>query len=124
MLLSFLKVRVIVNNKDIYLLSHDQPVIIPVNLNNPKVVVTDGFHFARPMELSYDGPGYYRFNVECAINDLQLLGGAFLLILFYLWGFFTGWFLLKAASFIPLLIFIFRYYIRRKQFIKLTPVKQ
>jgi hypothetical protein len=123
-LLSFLKVRVIVNNRDIYPLSNSQPVIIPVQVNHPKLVVTDGFHFARPMELNYDGPGYYRFNVECAINDLQLLGGAFFLVLFYLWGFFSGWFFLKAAAFVPILLFIFYYYIKRKQFIKLTPVKQ
>jgi hypothetical protein len=122
-LLSFLKVRVIVNNRDIYQLSDSQPVIIPVEINYPKLVVTDGFHFAKPMELSYDGPGYYRFNVECAINDLQLLGGAFFLVLFYLWGFISGWFFLKAAAFVPILLFIFLYYIKRKQFIKLIPVK-
>lgn len=124
LLLSILKVRVIVNNRDIYQLSDNKPVIIPVEINYPKLVVTDGFHFAKPMELSYDGPGYYRFNVECAINDLQLIGGAFLLVLFYLLGFFTGSFFLKAASFIPLLLFIFFYYIKRKQFIKMVPVRQ
>lgn len=123
-LLSLLAVRVVVNNRDIYPLSNNTPVVIPVEINYPKLVVTDGFHFAKPMELKYDGPGYYRFNVECAINDLQLLAGAFFMVLFYLWGFFSGWFLLKVASFVPLLIFLYRYYVNRKRFIKLIPVKQ
>jgi hypothetical protein len=123
-LLSFLKVRVVVNNREIYPLANNKPVIIPVEINYPRLVVTDGFHFAKPMELSYDGPGYYRFNVECAINDLQLLGGAFFLVLFYLWGFISGWIFLKVAAFVPVLLFLFYYYIKRKQFIKLTPVKQ
>jgi hypothetical protein len=122
-LLSFLNIRVIINNKDIYPLTNDQPVIIPVDINFPKLIVTDGFHFSKPVELIYEEPSYYKFKVECAINDLQLLGGFFLLSLFYLLGFFTGIFIIKVISFIPLLVFLFYYYINRKRFIRLVPVR-
>lgn len=122
-LLNFVKVRVIVNNKDIYPLLNDQPVVIPVDINYPKLVVTDGFHFSKPMELVYEEPSFYKFDVSCVINDLQLMGGAFFLVLFYLTGFATGTFILKAMSFIPVLLFIFFYYINRKRFIRLIPVR-
>lgn len=122
-LLSFLNVRVIVNDKEIYPLLNDKPVIIPVDINFPKLIVTDGFHFSKPMELVYEEPSYYKFKVECAINDMQLLGGFFLLSLFYLSGFFTDVFILKAISFLPLFVFLFYYYIRRKRFIRVVPVR-
>jgi hypothetical protein len=122
-LLSFLKLTVIVNNKDIYPLLNDQPVIIPVELNYPTIVATDGFHYTRPIELVYEEPSYYKFKVTCAIEDMQLLGGAFLLVLFYLVGFATDVFFIKLLSFAPLLWLIFAYYINRKQFIRIVPVK-
>ena len=122
-LLSFLKVRVVVNNKDIYPLPDNKPVVIPVEHNYPKIVATDGFHFTKPLELVYEEPSYYNFNVTCAIDDLQLMGGGFLLVLFYLLGFFTGLFLLKLLSFVPVGWFLFLYYINRKEFIRFTPVR-
>ena len=98
-------------------------MVIPLYDNHPKIVATDGFHFTKPLELSYDGPGYYTFNISCAIDDLELLGGGFLLILFYLSGFFTNIFLLKVLSFLPILYFLFRYYINRKGFIRFIPAR-
>ena len=91
-LLSFLAVRIIVNNKEIYPLLTDKPVVIPVEHNFPKIVATDGFHYTKPLELKYEEPIYYPFKVSCAIDVLQLLGGSFLLNLKSLnilktWGF-------------------------------------
>ena len=122
-LLSFLSVRVIVNSKDIYPLLNDKPVVIPVETNFPRIVATDGFHYTKPLELVYQQPSYYRFKVTCAIDDLQLLGGGFLLALFYLLGFLTGVFLLKLLSFAPIIWFLITYYINRKQFIRIVPAK-
>lgn len=118
-MLSFLKIRVVVDNKEIYPLLNDQPVVIPVNYDHPKVVVTDGFHFTKPLQLIYHEPSYYNFQIACAINDLQLLGGLFLLIFFYLFGFLTDFFLLKVVSFAPIVYFLFLYYINRKEFIRI-----
>jgi hypothetical protein len=122
-MLSFGNVRVIVNNKDIYPLPNDAPVIIPVDINYPTLIVTDGFHFSKPLELIYNEPAYYKLKVESVISDLQLLGGFFLLALFYLAGFFTGIFIVKLVSFLPLLVFIFYYIFNRKRFIRLVPVR-
>ncbi len=118
-----MKVRVIVNNKEIYPLLNDKPVVIPVDLNYPRIVVTDGFHFTKPLELVYEEPSYYTFDVSCAITDLQLMGGFFFMVLFYLLGFWTDVFLIKLISFVPIILFIFFYYINRKKFIRLVPAR-
>jgi hypothetical protein len=121
-LLSFLKLRIIVDNKDIYPLVNDKPVIIPVTNNHPKIVASDGYHFTKPLELDYKEPSYYTFSVTCAIEDIQLLGGG-LLVFFYLLGFWTGVFILKLISFLPVIYFLFLYYFRRREFIRITPIR-
>jgi hypothetical protein len=111
----------VVNGKAIYPLLNSKPVVIALSDDHPEIVVTDGFHITRPLELSFREPSYYNFKVVCAISDLQLLGGFFLLALFYLSGFYTGILLLKLLSFLPVLLFLILYYLNRKDFIRLVP---
>lgn len=113
----------IVDNKEIYPLSNTEPVIIEVQDSHPRIVVTDGFHFTRPIDLTYKQPSYYHFKVVCSIDDLQLLGNAFVLIVFYLLGFFTDSFVLKLLSFLPILYLLFAYYIDRDSFIQIKQDK-
>jgi hypothetical protein len=121
-LLSFLKIRVVVNGKEIYPLLNSRPVIITVEENHPKIVVTDGFHHTKPLELVYHHLHTYYFKVICAIGDIQLLAGFFMMALFYLLGFYSGLFILKLISFFPIVYFLILYYINRKEFIQITPV--
>ena len=113
----------IVNNKDIYPLPGEDPVIIEVHDNHPRIVVTDGFHFTKPVDLTYKQPSYYHFKVVCSIDDMQLLGNVFVLIVFYLLGFFSGSFILKLLSFLPVFYLLFAYYIDRKSFIQIRQDK-
>ena len=111
--------QAIVDNKQIYPLYNDQPVIIEVQDNHTKIVVSDGFHFTKPIELNYSQPSFYYFKVVSPVNDLQLLGGAFVMIFFYLLGFVTGLLLIKLISFIPIFLLLAIYYFNRKSFIQL-----
>jgi cobalamin biosynthesis protein CobD/CbiB len=121
-LLSFLNIRAVINGKEIYSLPANKPVMITVMQNNPKVVITDGYHVTKPVELVYHHLHTYYFKVICVIDNTQLLAGSFLLILLYLIGFFTGIFVITMASIFPILYFLFFYYINRKDFLQITPV--
>jgi hypothetical protein len=116
-------VRVIVNNKEIYPLLSNEPVVIEVKDTHPKIVVTDGFHFTKPIELNYKQPSYYHFKVVCSIDDIQLIGNCFVLIFFYLLGFYTGVFAMKLLSFLPIVYLLFAYYIDRKSFLQIRQEK-
>ncbi len=116
--------RVVVNGKNIYPLENSKPVVIPVDKDKPKIVVTDGFNLTKPLELVYKQPGYFNFDVVCAINDMQLLGGGLFLSFFYLLGFFTGIIFLKLISFVPLILLLCGYYLNRKNFIRLVRARQ
>lgn len=122
MLLSFLKIRAVVNGKEIYPLPDSKPVVIPVSENNPRIVVTDGYHFTTPLKLVYKDLPIYCFNVGCAISDKQLLVGFILLAVLYLSGLFTGFLILKVFSFLPIIYLVLFYYLNRREFIRLTPV--
>jgi hypothetical protein len=121
-LLSFLNIRVIINGNEIYPVRQGQRVVISLENNNPKVVVTDGYHFTKPLELVYHHLHTYYFKIVCAIDDTQLLAGCGVLVLFYLMGFVTGIFILKLLSLFPVLYFLFLYYINRKEFIQIQAV--
>jgi hypothetical protein len=121
-LLSFLKIRAVVNGKEIYPLPDSKPVVIPVSENNPRIVVTDGYHFTTPLKLVYNDLPVYCFNVGCAISDKQLLVGFILLAVLYLSGLYTGLLVLKVFSFLPIIYLLLFYYLNRREFIRLTPV--
>jgi hypothetical protein len=121
-LLSFLKIRAVVNGKEIYPLLNTKPVVIPVTENNPKIVVTDGYHITKPLKLVYQDMPICCFKVTCAISDLQLLIGFLLLAILYLTGMFTGIMPVKIISFLPLIYLLMFYYLNRKEFLKLVPV--
>jgi len=112
----------VVNGRVIYPLPDSRPVIIPVEENNPRVVITDGFHITRPVKLVFESNGTCFFRVVCALGDVQLLAGFILLAGMYLGGFLTGIFMLKVFSFLPLVYLVLFYYLNRKDFLKLVPV--
>jgi hypothetical protein len=109
---------VIVNNKEIYPLLNDKPVLIEADNDRIKIVVSDGFHFTKPIELKYSQPSFYHFKIVSPVNDLQLLGGAFIMFFFYLLGFITGILLMKLLSFAPIFLLLVIYYVNRKSFIQ------
>lgn len=122
MLLSFLRIRAVVNGKQIYPLPDSKPVVVTVADNNPRLVITDGYHISKPLKLLFKEGDTCCFKVECAINDRQLYIGMVLLAFLYLSGFFTGFLLLKVLSFFPLLYLLMFYYLNRKDFFRLIPV--
>ena len=122
MLLSFLKLRAVVNGKEIYPLQDSQPIVIPVMENNPKIVITDGYHITKPLKLVYKDLHTYCFKVACAVSDAQLAAGFIVLTGLYLGGFYTGLLILKVFSFLPLIYLLMFYYLNRKDFLRLVPV--
>ena len=96
--------------------------MITVMQNNPKVVVTDGYHITKPVELVYHHLDTYYLKVICAIDNMQLLACCFLLAVLYMIGLFSDIFVIKLASFLPVLYFLFYYYVNRKDFLQITPV--
>lgn len=119
LLINFLNIRVIINGKDIYTLIPKKPVLISLDQTKVKLVATDGFHYTRTLELSYPFPQTYHVKIGCAIDNNLLITGVVLLVIFALVGLVSDLALLRLLSFVPILYFLFLYYINRKEFIQI-----
>ena len=115
----FLKLRLIVNGTYIYALVKNKPIIVSMPTNPSKIVVTDGFHITKPLEVTYSPRHTYYFQIVCGIQNDQLLVGAIIGALVYAMGATSGMVLLQILSAAPIIYFLFLYYINRKEFIRL-----
>lgn len=119
-LLQFLKLRLVVNGMHIYNLRKNKPILVTMPTNPSRIVVTDGFHITKPMELRYRQQIAY-FDIVCAINNDVLVGGAIFMLMFFAMGATSGVFLLQLFSMLPIITLLFLYYIKRKEFIQIRP---
>ena len=111
-----------VDGKEIYPLADSRPVVIRVDHNSPRLVITDGYHHTKPVELVYHHLHTYYFHVVCIIDDIQLVFGFVFILLFYLLALGTGFLFFKLICFFPLLYILYVYYINKKDFIQLKAV--
>lgn len=111
-----------VNGNFIYALNKNKPVIIDIPSNPARVVVTDGYHITKPLELLFTPTRHtYYFKVVCAIENDQLIVGFVIILLLFTMGLTSGIVVLKIMSLGPLIYFLFLYYIKRKEFIQIRP---
>lgn len=96
---------------------NDKPVLIEVENDHTKIVVSDGFHFTAPIDLNYTQPSFYYFKVSGPVNDMQLLGGIFLTVFLFWLGIRTHFLVIQLLSFTPICILLVLYYLKRKSFI-------
>jgi hypothetical protein len=113
---------VVVNGHYIYSLVRGKPIVIDMPTNPTRVVVTDGFHITKPMDVTYSPKNIRYFTIVCIIEDGQLLFGLILIFLLYAMGFTSGYVFLQLLSMVPIFYFLFLYYINRKEFIRIQPV--
>ena len=95
--------------------------MVPLTNNPSKIVVTDGYHITKPLEVTYSHVKTYYFKVVCGIQDDQLLFGAVICVLVYAMGATSGTVFLQLLSLSPIVYFLFLYYINRKEFIQIRP---
>jgi len=121
-----LKLRIVVNDHDIYELREKIPVIICCAGDVMKLVVTNGFHYSRIVSVKCK-PGFHFYEVESFIDNIQLLTGLVMTFLFFGIYIFSGAILFMIFANVPLLMMLFIFYIRRKDFIQvhvLVPEKK
>jgi len=111
-----------VNGHFIYALVRNKPVVIDMPTNPTKLVVTDGFHITAPLNVTY-AKNYTRyFTIVCIIEDAQLIAGFVMILILYAMGFTSGIIFLQLLSVVPIFYFLFLYYIRKKDFIRIQSV--
>ncbi len=122
LLLRLLKLKVVVNGHHIYSLIRNKPVVIDMPTNPTKLVVTDGFHITPPVNVTYSRKYTRYFTIVCVIEDGQLIIGLIATLILYAMGYTSGIVFLQLLSVVPVLYFLFLYYVKRGEFIRIRPV--
>lgn len=117
-----LSVRVVVNNKDIYLLPKGESILIPLHDSQPTVVLSDGFHHSKAQQLKFDGPGYFSFEVVTPLSDFRLFKGAVILLWLIVCAFLTHFLFFQIVSFLPIVLVLIYFYLKRRSFLCLRQV--
>jgi hypothetical protein len=117
--MNFLKISVIIDGRIIYPVEKEKSLIIPVEHNYPSVVATDGYHVTLPVQLSYRNSNTCHLTLLCAVDDDQFSVGIVVLLLFAVVGVVSDIFIMMLISFIPIFYFLFYYYIKRKDFLRI-----
>jgi hypothetical protein len=112
----------IVNGTQIYSLVREKPIVVAIPTNPSRIVVTDGYHITKPLEVKFSLRKTYYFKVVCGIENDQLLVGVIVAAIVYMMGLTSGILFLQLLSISPILYFLFLYYIKRKEFIQIRPV--
>ena len=99
-------------------LEKDQNIIIPAHSSHSKIVATDGYHYTNPIDVDHKDKRIRFIKVGCAIDDNLLITGLVIHVLFYLVGSTSGIAFLTLLSVVPILYFLYLYYIKKEQFIK------
>lgn len=86
------------------------------------MVVTNGFHFSRTVSVKYK-PGMQFYEVEGFVDNVQLLGGLFMMLFFFLIYIGTGIRLFMIFANLPLLIVVYILYVKRRSFILIHSLK-
>ncbi len=97
-------------------------MLISLTANPSGIVITDGFHHSKKLEIVHHNLHSPFFKVECAIDDSQLIVGVVILFLIYAAGLTSGILFLKMLSFLPVFYFLFLYYINRKEFLRIQKI--
>lgn len=112
-----LPVRVVVNDRDIYPLKEKQPVAISVSSNPVKIMVTNGFHYSKPVLLNTYQQDKYALQADCLLDDLRLGYGFFLMFLLFGMYWITSMRIFQIAANLPILYMLYLVYFRKKDFL-------
>jgi hypothetical protein len=118
-LLDRFPLRVIVNGSAIYELQKGQQLAIALPANYPHIAVTNGFHYMEPLQIKYNHKRTLYIAITCTIDNDKLLAGCILTTLFFLAGLTSGIVFIRVISFLPILYFLYAYYLNRNSFIQL-----
>lgn len=116
LILRLLKVRIVLNGKDIYELQKNTPSVIEVFEPSCMLTLTDGFHHSKLFQVNFKTQNVFRLKVSSILDNGRLLFLLILTVLFFVIAFLNELFWLKTLSFIPLVLLLYFYYIKRDSF--------
>ena len=121
LLLRFLKIYAVVNDDEVYYLEKDRPLVISME-DASKIVASDGFHLSNSLRLGHQKKEVLYLRIQCIMDDDQLVASLILLAMSYAIGLGLDMLFMKLLSFVPILIFLYLYYVNRQKFLMIRTI--
>jgi hypothetical protein len=116
LILRLLKVRIVVDGKDIYYFEKGKPALLQLYHPNCSIIITDGFHYSKPFHINFQNKDHYRLRISSILDNGRLSFIIMLTAILFLLAFLNELSWIKFLSFIPVIVFLYFYYINRKNF--------
>ncbi len=104
------------NGKDIYELQKNTPSVIEVFESSCMLTLTDGFHHSKLFQVNFKAQNVYRLKVSSILDNGRMIFLLLLTLFFFAMAILNELFWLKLVSFIPLVLILYFYYIKRDSF--------
>lgn len=117
-----LKLRAVIDGSHIVELVYGQPAVIECKLKSTTVVITNGFHYSRTLELNTEPAAVYIYQVDCQIDNIRMFTGIFISLMLFSIYILIGLAGFMIAANLPILYMLYVFYGGRKDFIILNPV--
>jgi hypothetical protein len=119
-----LKLYVVINDKNIYELNEQQPVIIENEKLPLTIVAKNGFHFSTPFVVNETTSSILLIGVGCSVDNGKFLGSLFLSIWLFILFFATTQYGILALANLPILYIMYYFFWKPAAFLKIWEVKK
>jgi hypothetical protein len=123
-LLRVLKLYIVVNDKHIYQLKEQQPLVIEENNLPIKIVAENSFHFSKPLIIKKYSHSPILIGIGCEVDNGRLWGGLLFSALLFTVFFVTRFYLLLLLANLPLVFLFYKYFLNPKAFITIEILKK
>lgn len=109
-----------VNGGHIYPLVRKKPIRVALPTNPARFVVTDGYHITPAVAVKYNPQKTTIIYIECIIKNDVLVGLLLFTLLLFAMGASSGLWVLFFLAMLPVMGFLFFFYIKKQSFIQLV----
>lgn len=123
LLMRVLRLWVVIDDKNVFDLIEEKPLMIEVDHLPIKITANNGYHSSKPFYIRKPIIAPLYIEIGCTADNGLLWGGILLSILFFILFFATEFlFFLVFANF-PLFYLVYRFFIKHKEFITVSVLK-
>jgi len=118
-----LKLWVVIDDKKIFDLAEEKPLMIEPGNQPVKIIAQNGYHSSKPLYVNINPKEPLYIEVGCTADNARLWIAVISSALFFALFFVTGFSIVLLIANIPFLFLIYLFFIRHEEFITVSVLK-
>jgi hypothetical protein len=117
LLMRLLKLSIVIDDKNIYDLKEENPLLIRTDYSPTKIVAQNGYHSSKPLYIKKNTNDHVYLEVSCKANNTKLWAGLTLSVLLFVLFIVTHAVVFLILSNLPFLFLMYRFFVKHNEFI-------